>query len=70
VGGCDLNGVGGLSLGDARRYVSAVGCRVARVLTAPHSSTVPRGDATAAQVDGGIAPVAPPGTSVDLVVNG
>jgi hypothetical protein len=70
VGGCDLNGVDGLSLADARRYTAAVGCRVARVLTGPHSNTLPRGGVTGAQVDGGTAPVAPAGTSVDLVVNG
>ena len=70
LGGCDLDGVGGLSLGSARHYVAAVGCHVARVLTAPYSSTVPRGGVTAAQVDGGIAPVAPSGTAVDLIVNG
>jgi hypothetical protein len=70
AGGCDLNGVAGLSVSDARHYVSTVGCSVRRVLTAPFSSTAPRGAVTEAQVDGGIAAVAPAGTSVDLVVNG
>ena len=70
VGGCDLDGVAGRTLVDARRYVTTVGCSVRRVLTAPHDPSLARGLVTEAQVDGGIAPVAPAGTAVDLVVNG
>jgi hypothetical protein len=70
AGGCDLNGAAGLSLSDARRYVTTVGCAIRRVLTAPHDPSLARGVVTEAQVDGGIAPIAPAGTAVDLVVNG
>ncbi len=70
LGGCELAGVDGLSLATARRYVAAVGCRVARVLTAPYDEALARAHVGEAQVDGGEATLAPPGTAVDLVING
>jgi hypothetical protein len=69
-GGCDLEGVAGRSLAAARAYVAAVGCHVGRVLTAPADGVLPRGMVSEAQVDGGAAPLAPPGTTVDLVRDG
>jgi hypothetical protein len=70
AGACDLAGVAGMSVAAARRYVATVGCSVGRVLTAPADGALARGTVTAAQVDGGIAPIAPDGTKVDLVTDG
>lgn len=69
-GGCELDGLTGLSVAAARRFVTAVGCHAGRVLTAPFDGAVSRGHVTEAQVDGGVAPLAPPGTTVDLVTDG
>jgi hypothetical protein len=70
LGGCDLDGLAGMSLAAARRYVAAVGCRTGRVLTAPFDSSLARGLVAEAQVDGGQATLAPAGTAVDLVTDG
>jgi hypothetical protein len=70
LGGCELGPVDGAPPEFAIRYVQAAGCTVARVLTQPYSPDVPRGHVVEAQVDGGVAEVAPSATAVDLVVNG
>jgi hypothetical protein len=70
AGACDLNGAAATTLPAAEAYVGAVGCRVGRLLRAPYDKTLPRGYVTEAQVDGGIAQIAPPGTKVDLVLDG
>ncbi len=70
AGACDLNAVAGTTLAAAQTYVAAVGCRVGRLLKAPYDKTLPRGYVTEAQVDGGIAQIAPRGTKVDLVLDG
>lgn len=70
LGGCELGGVDGLSLAASRLYVAAVGCRIARVLTAPYDGALARGHVGEAQIDGGEATLAPAGTAVDLVTDG
>ncbi len=70
LGACDLNGAAATTLAAAQTYVGAVGCRVGRLLRAPYDHAFPRGYVTEAQVDGGIAEIAPRGTKVDLVVDG
>lgn len=65
LGGCDLTGVQGLSVASARRYVAAIGCRVANVLRSSAGASVGE-----AEVDGGDAALAPAGTAVDLVADG
>jgi hypothetical protein len=70
AGACDLNSVAGTTLTAAQTYVVAVGCRVGRLLKAPYDKALPRGYVTEAQIDGGIAQIAPRGTKVDLVLDG
>lgn len=70
LGACDLTGATATTLAAARAFVAGVGCRVGRVLTQPYDKAVPRGMVSMVQVDGGVAQIAPPGTTVDLVVDG
>ena len=70
AGACELDPVTGTPLADAEQYVQADGCAVADVLVAPTQSGIPRGSVIDAQVDGGIAEVAPAGGAVDLVIAG
>jgi hypothetical protein len=70
LGGCELDPITVTKLSVATAYVVADGCKVGRLLVAPDDPTLPRGAVTEAQVDGGIAEVAPAGTTVDLVLNG
>ncbi len=69
LGGCELDPVAGAPLAAAEQYVVAVGCRVGRLLVARYQPGLPSGVVTEAQVDGGLAEVAPAGTAVDLVIN-
>ena len=70
LGACDLNAAAATTLAAARTYVAAVGCQVGRILKAPYDKALPRGYVTEAQVDGGIAQIAPRGTKIDLVLDG
>jgi hypothetical protein len=70
LGGCELDGLTVTSVTVASQYVSDVGCSVGRLLVSPYQSGIPRGAVIEAQVDGGVAEVAPKGTTVDLVLNG
>ncbi len=70
LGACELDPVTVTHLADAVAYVQADGCSVGNLLAAPFRSGIPRGAVIEAQVDGGIAEVAPKGTAVDLVLNG
>jgi hypothetical protein len=70
VGGCELDPVADISLIEAEQYVQAVGCTVGRLLLAPYNAGLPKGAVIEAQVDGGLAEVAPPRTAVDLELNG
>ena len=69
-GGCELDALTVVPLAAAQSYLPAVGCRVGRLLLSPLSRAEPRGAVLEAQVDGGVASVAPRGTAVDLVLNG
>ena len=70
LGACELDGVTVTPLTEADQYVQDVGCSVGRLLVAPHQAGLPRGAVLEAQVDGGLADIAPRGTAVDLVLNG
>lgn len=70
VGACELDPVTATKLSDAVSYVQSDGCLVGNILAAPFRSGIPRGAVVEAQVDGGIAEIAPKGTVVDLVLNG
>jgi hypothetical protein len=70
IGACELDAVTVVPLAQATGYVQAVGCRVGRLLLSPYSRTAPRGAVLQAQVNGGVASIAPRGTAVDLVLNG
>jgi hypothetical protein len=70
IGACELDPVDLTSLASATAYVEAVGCSVRRLLVAPYNAGLPRGAVIEAQVDGGLAQVAPRGTAVDLELNG
>jgi hypothetical protein len=70
LGGCELDGLTVTPVAFAEHYVQAVGCEVGRLLVSPFQSAYPRGDVLEAQVDGGLAEIAPAGTTVDLVLNG
>jgi hypothetical protein len=70
VGACELDPISVIPLADATQYVQAVGCRVRRLLLAPYDPALPRGAVIEAQVDGGLAELAPSGTAVDLELNG
>jgi hypothetical protein len=70
LGGCELDPVTVTTLADAEQYLAADGCQIGRVLVAPFQRGIRRGAVVEAQVDGGIASVAPRGTKVDLVLNG
>lgn len=68
--GCELDPVAVTRLASATAYVQAVGCTVGRELLQPFQRGLPRGAVVEAQVDGGLADIAPRGTAVDLVLNG
>jgi hypothetical protein len=68
--GCELDPVTVTRLATATAYVQAVGCSVGRLLVQPFQRGIPRGAVVEAQVDGGLAEIAPRGTAVDLVLNG
>lgn len=70
LGGCELDPITVTRLAVAAAYVVADGCKVGRLLVAAVDPKLPRGAVTEAQVDGGIAEVAPAGSTVDLVLNG
>jgi hypothetical protein len=70
LGACDLNGAAATTLAAAESYIGAVGCRVGRILRSPYDKALARGAVAEVQVDGGIAQIAPLGTTVDLVVDG
>ncbi len=70
VGGCELDPVTGTTLTAAESYLTAVGCRLGKIEITPYQKTLTRGDVAWAAVDGGVAELAPAGTTVDLVVNG
>lgn len=70
LGACELDGLTVSSPTSASEYVQAVGCEVGRLLVSPYQRGVPRGAVLEAQVDGGVAALAPRGTAVDLVLNG
>jgi hypothetical protein len=70
LGGCELDPVAVTALAAALQYVASDGCTVGRLLVSPYVPGVPLGAVTEAQVNGGIAEVAPFGTAVDLVLNG
>jgi hypothetical protein len=70
IGGCELDPVAITPLASAIAYVQAVGCSVRRLLVAPYNAGLPRGAVIEAQVDGGLAEVAPRGTAIDLELNG
>jgi hypothetical protein len=70
LGGCELDPVVGASVTAASRYVESDGCTVGNLLAAPFQAGLPRGAVIEAQVDGGVAELAPNGTRVDLVLNG
>lgn len=69
-GACELDPVDGNSVNVAELYVQAVGCRVAHLVVGPYSASLPRGAVIEAQVDGGLAEVAPRRTAIDLEING
>jgi hypothetical protein len=70
IGACELDPVALTPLASALAYVQAVGCSVRRLLVAPYDAGLPRGAVIEAQVDGGLAEVAPRGTAIDLELNG
>jgi hypothetical protein len=70
AGACELDPVAAISLTTAYQYIQAVGCRVGRLLLAPYTSALPHGAVVGAQIDGGLAEIAPRGSAVDLVLNG
>jgi hypothetical protein len=70
IGACELDGLTVTSVTVASQYVQDVGCTVGRLLMTPYQSGFPRGSVLEAQVDGGVADIAPAGTAVDLVLNG
>jgi hypothetical protein len=70
AGGCELDAVDQTPLSDAVQYVQQDGCRLGNLLVSPFRRGLPRGVVIEAEVDGGIADLAPSGTTVDLVLNG
>lgn len=70
LGACELDPLTVTHLSDAVAYVQSDGCSVGDVLAAPFRTGIPRGAVIEAQVDGGVAQLAPQGTAVDLVLNG
>lgn len=70
AGACELDPVAAIALTTAEQYVEAVGCRVGRLLLAPYTAALARGAVIEAQIDGGLAEVAPRGATVDLELNG
>lgn len=70
LGACELDALTVTTLAAAEQYLEDVGCRVGRLLVSPRQTGVPRGSVLEAQVDGGVAEIAPRGTAVDLVLNG
>jgi hypothetical protein len=70
LGACELDPVTVTPVTDAEQYVESVGCSVGRLLVAAPERGIPRGAVVEAQVDGGIAQVAPRGSVVDPVLNG
>ena len=70
IGGCELDPVALVPLADAIPYIQAVGCGVRRLLVAPYNPGLPRGAVIEAQVNGGLAEVAPRRTQLDLELNG
>jgi hypothetical protein len=70
AGGCELDPLTVVPLDVAGAYLQAVGCRIGRLLIAPYERAFPLGAVMEAQVDGGLAEVAPAGTAVDLELNG
>ncbi len=70
TGGCELDPVTGTSVPLAVDYVLADGCSVGQILVSPYRAGIARGAVIEAEVDGGVAELAPRSTKVALVTNG
>lgn len=67
---CVFPGIINTSVAEARALVTAMGCRVGRVLRAHASGGIPAGAVENMYVDGALVVLAAPGTTVDIVTNG
>jgi hypothetical protein len=70
AGACELDPLTGATLAGAEAYLTAVGCTLGQIEVSPYTKSLARGSVSWAQVDGGIAEVAPASSAVDLVING
>jgi hypothetical protein len=70
LGDCELDPLTGTTLAAAEQYLAADGCQLGQIEISPYQKTEGRGAVAWAAVDGGVAELAPTGTTVDLVLNG
>jgi hypothetical protein len=70
LGGCELDPLTGATLTAAEQYLSADGCKLGQIEVSPYEKSLVRGSVAWAAIDGGVAELAPTGTTVDLVLNG